>query len=326
MSAALLLLPDFSLIALGVLLRRLRVHSCGGSASRGELLRLWGQRSGEAARVGVLFDADFWGGIERLVYFVLFPALLFRSLALSQSSLADAGRLALVGVGFTLAGMALSALAQPLFHLPRPTFAACFQCGFRFNTYVALAAASRLGGAEGVALMSMLIGVLVPLVNVAAVAMLAREHGVRVAGALARNPLVIACVVGIAWNAAKLPVPALAARVLELLAAAALPLGLLAVGAGLRFKRGALPVPAFAWWTALKLIALPAIALALAYAFALSSLERQMAVVMAAVPTATSAYILAVQMRASGSPVALLISSGTLIAAITLPLWIAAVT
>jgi malonate transporter len=296
LSAALLLLPDFLLIALGVLLRRLRS-----------------------------FDGGFWSGVERLVYFVLFPALLFRSLALSASSLADAGRLALVGVAFTAAGMVLSALAQPLFHLPRPTFAACFQCGFRFNTYVALAAASRLGGPEGVALMSMLIGVLVPLVNVAAVAMLAREHGIRIAGALARNPLVIACVAGIAWNVARLPVPALPARVLELLASAALPLGLLAVGAGLRFERGALPFPAFAWWSAVKLVALPAVALALADALALTSLERQMAVVMAAVPTATSAYILAVQMKGAGPPVALLISSGTLIAAITLPLWIAAV-
>ena len=64
----------------------------------------------------------------------------------------------------------------------------------------------------------------------------------------------------------------------------------------------------------------------LAQALALSPLERQIAVVMAAVPTATSAYILAVQMHVPGTPVALLISSGTLLAVVTLPLWIAAVT
>ena len=84
-------------------------------------------------------------------------------------------------------------------------------------------------------------------------------------------------------------------------------------------------MPAFAWWTTVKLVALPAIAFALAYALALTPLERRMAVVMAAVPTATSAYILAVQMNGPGPPVALLISAGTLIAALTLPLWIAAV-
>jgi len=210
---------------------------------------------------------------------------LFRSLALSASSLTDAGWLVVVGVAFTVAGMLLSALAQPLFRLPRTTFAACFQCGFRFNTYVALATASRLGGVEGVALMSLLIGVLVPLVNVAAVAMLAREHGARVATELARNPLVIACVAGIAWNVVRLPMPALAARILELLSSAALPLGLLAVGAGLRFERGALPWPALSWWTGVKLVALPALALVVARVIGLSPLERQIAVAMAAVPT-----------------------------------------
>ena len=75
----------------------------------------------------------------------------------------------------------------------------------------------------------------------------------------------------------------------------------------------------------MKLAALPTIALILADAARLSPLERQIAVIMAAVPTAPSAYILAVQMKGAGSPVALLISGGTLLAAVTLPLWIAVI-
>jgi predicted permease len=294
LSAALLLLPDFLLIALGVALSRSRQ-----------------------------FDAAFWSGLERLVYFVLFPALLFRSLALSPRGLADAGTLAVVGLGFTAAGMALSALARPLLRLPHPTFAACFQCGFRFNTYVALAAATRIGGAEGIAAMSLLVGILVPVVNVAAVTMLARGEGWRVVGAIARNPLVVACVAGIAWNATRPPMPGVVAHILELLAAAALPLGLLAVGAGLRLSRSTLPFAAILWWNTVKLAAVPAVAFALANALSLSPLERQIAVALAAVSTAPSAYILAVQMNANGAAVALLISSGTLLAAFTLPAWIA---
>src|SRR5437870_12593135 len=101
---------------------------------------------------------------------------------------------------------------------------------------------------------------------------------------------------------------ALHPRMLDLLSSAALTLGLLAVGAGLRFESGALRWPALAWWTGVKLVALPAVALALSRAMGLSPLEQQIAVVMAAVPTATSAYILAVQMKAPGPPVAMLIS------------------
>jgi malonate transporter and related proteins len=89
--------------------------------------------------------------------------------------------------------------------------------------------------------------------------------------------------------------------------------------------RGTLPAPALAWWNGVKLVALPAIALVAATAAGLSGAERQVAVVMAAVPTATSAYILATQMNGVGAPVALLISSGTLLAAVTLPIWVALV-
>ena len=296
MSVALLLLPDFLLIALGAVLKRVRG-----------------------------FDGGFWPGLERLVYFVLFPALLFRSLATSPLGLADAGRLVAVGLGFTLAGMALSALAQPLFRLPHATFAACFQCGFRFNTYVALAATASLGGEAALAALSLLIGALVPVVNIAAVGMLARGAGTRIALEIARNPLVLACAAGIAWQATALPLPGLAQHLLALLASAAVPLGLLAVGAGLTLRAATVPPAAAAWWHGVKLLAMPAVALARAHAAGLSLLERTVAVAMASVPTAPSAYILATQMKGDGASVALLISSGTLLAAITMPLWVALV-
>jgi hypothetical protein len=166
----------------------------------------------------------------------------------------------------------------------------------------------------------------VPVVNVAAVGVLAHGHGfARIARELARNPLVLACAAGIAWRVAALPLPAIASHVLGLLASAAVPLGLLAVGAGLRLATSTLPAGATAWWTGTKLVAVPAVAVALAHVAGLGPLERQVAVTMAAVPTATSAYILATQMDAPGAPVALLISVGTLAAVVTLPLWIALV-
>jgi predicted permease len=139
---------------------------------------------------------------------------------------------------------------------------------------------------------------------------------------LARNPLVLACATGIAWNALHAPMPGVLSRVLELIGSAAVPLGLLAVGAGLHFEKATLPPIAIAWWHGVKLVALPATAYVLAALLDLSSLERQVAVLMAAVPTATSAYILATRMNAPGAPVALLISTGTLLAAITLPIWL----
>ena len=296
MSAALLVAPDFLLIALGVLLAR-----------------------------RYAYGAPFWEGVERLVYFVLFPALLFRSLATAPLEIAAQGPLALTALGYTAGAMLLSALARPLFRLSAETFAACFQCGFRFNTYLVLAIAARLGGADAVALASLVVGMMVPLVNLAAVGMLARGHLGNIAVEVARNPLVLATLAGIAWNLAGWPMPQVPGRVLELAANAALPLGLLAVGAALRVERDALPLPALAWFHAVKLVAMPALALAIAHALSLGALETRVAIAHAAVPTATSAYILAARMNGRGAPVALIISTGTMLAALTLPLWIALV-
>lgn len=293
MNAALLVAPDFLLIAAGALLAR-----------------------------RFAYEAPFWEGVERLVYFVLFPALLFRSLATAPLAIGEAGPLALTALAYTGGAMALSALAGPLFALPRDTFAACFQCGFRFNTYLVLAVAASLGGSEAVALASLVVGIMVPIVNVAAVGMLARGNAMRIAPELARNPLVLATLAGIAWNALALPMPQVPSRVLELAGNAALPLGLLAVGAALRFEREALPMPALAWFHAVKLLAAPAIALAAAHALGLSTLEMRVALAHASVPTATSAYILAARMNGRGAPVALIVSSGTLLAAVTMPAWL----
>ena len=293
MNTALLILPNFVLILVGLALAR-----------------------------GFDYGRGFWEGLEKLVYFVLFPALLLRSLAVSVLDLASVGKVVACAWAIMLLGMALAWLARPLFRVEAKVAASCFQCGFRFNTYIVLAVADRLGGAPALALASLLVGVLVPTVNVAAVSMLAHGRGVSVVAELVRNPLVLATAAGLAWNVAGLPVPPLPARLLELLASAALPLGLLAVGAGLTFERHALPLPALAWFHAVKLVAMPAIAFLAARALALSPLEMQVAMTQAAVPTATSAYILAARMNGRGAPVALIVSSGTLLAALTLPLWL----
>jgi predicted permease len=296
MNVALILVPDFLLIALGAALRR------------------W-----------PALTPAFWSGLERLIYFVLFPALLVRSLAHAPLGSAGAATLVAIVVAATLAGIALGALAGPLFRLPPPTFGASFQCAFRFNTYVVLAVAVRMGGDGALALAALLVGVLVPIVNVAAVAGLARGRALHVGRELARNPLLIACVVGLAANALSLPLPEWLDSVVAALGAAALPLGLIAVGAALSLTRGNLPYAALAWFHAIKLVAMPALAFGLARYAQLPPLETSVAVLMTAVPTAPSAYILASQMGGDGRAAAWLISTSTLVAAVTLPLWLSLV-
>jgi malonate transporter and related proteins len=295
-SAALLILPNFVLILVGLALAR-----------------------------AFDYGRDFWEGLEKLVYYVLFPALLFRSLAIARIDFGQAGWLVAAACAFTIAGFLLSLLARPIFGLDRQLHATGSQCGYRFNTYIGLAVAGSLFGSEGVALAALLLGVMIPLANLGAVAVLATHSERGFVSELVRHPLVLSCLAGFAWNVAGIPLPGFADQTLALLGQTALPAGLLSVGAAMRIERGQGPVGAHAWWLAVKLLAVPAIAFALASAIGAQAMQAAVLVLCAALPTATNAYILAVRMTGDGRAVATQVTVGTLLSMATLPAWMALV-
>lgn len=294
MSDALLLLPDFTLIVLGWVLCR---HTP--------------------------LNRPLWDGVERLVYHLLFPALLFHSIVRHPIALAEAlplagGGLAVMGAGIVLA-YALGRLPGVDPHL----FASGAQTAFRFNSYVALALAERLAGTPGVAWMALVMSVCVPVANVAAVWPLARRGGHGYLRELARNPLIIATLAGLACNLAGLRLPDLLSLTLGRIGAAALPLGLMAVGAGLHL--GALregPRLAAAL-LGIRHLALPVVALAVMAPLGLPVAQQAVVMAFAAMPTASSAYVLAVRMGGHGAFTAGLVTVSTLVAMLSLPAWLA---
>ena len=292
MQTALLILPNFALIVVGLALAR-----------------------------RFQFGRDFWAGLEKLVYYVLFPALLFRSLAIARIDFATAAAPIAVALGFTFAGFLLSIAAGPALRLERRLNAAGSQCGYRFNTYVGLAVAGSLYGTPGVAMAALLLGVMIPEANVFAVAMLAR-HGERgFLHELATHPLLVSSVAGLAWNLAGLPLPGFADQTLNLLGTTALPAGLLSVGAAMRIEKGQGPVAAHAWWLVVKLAIVPAIAWGAIHELGIVGVQARTLLLCAALPTATNAYILAVRMTGDGRAVATQVTIGTVLSMLTLPVW-----
>lgn len=294
MSAVLLLIPDFALILLGSLLRRL-LH----------------------------LGDHFWSGLEKLIYFVLFPGLLFGTLARTRIDFAAAAPLVGSGLAVLLAGATLGLLAKPLFGQKPIVFASQFQCAFRYNSYIGLAVAAKLHGTAGLAAMGILVGTMVPVANLLAVGMLARHGETGLVRELARNPLIIATLSGLAFNAAGFTLPAVPLQFFGRLGEASIALGLLSVGAALRLRGQSGSHGAAIYFTAVKLLALPALAWWLGQALQLSGVYYDSAVMFAALPTATSAYILAVRMGGDGPGVAWLVSASTLAAMVTLSGWIA---
>ncbi|WP_269633066.1 AEC family transporter [Pelomonas sp. BJYL3] len=289
----LLLLPDFLLIAVGFALCRYTT-----------------------------LDRPVWSSVERLVYYLLFPVLLFNSISRSQLRPGETLALAGAGVAVLLSGVLLAYALRLWPGMHAQNHASGAQVAFRFNSFVALALAERLQGAQGVAWIALLIALCVPLANVAAVWPLARHGGHGYLRELVRNPLIVSTVLGLAANLSGLRLPEPAAVSLQKIGVAALPLGLMAVGAGLRF--GALrDAPGLAG--ALLFIrhaALPLVALGLIQVLALPPAQASMLMAFAALPTASSAYVLAVRMGGNGPFVAGLITLSTLLGMVSLPVWL----
>jgi malonate transporter and related proteins len=300
-----LVLPEFALLALGVLLRR------------------WAWRS-----------PQFWVDLERLVYLVLFPILLVRTTLAADLGAAGAGTVLLAALGATTIGAVLAAVVWLLPGADRSTAASGWQTAFRFNSYLALALVDDRGPAA-LALMGVLLGVSVPLVNVLAVTALthaaapadpgrARSTSLRLLTAVVRNPLILATAAGLAGNLAGVTLPEPVDATTSRLAAAAVPLGLLTVGAALRgrwFHRGQRLMAAHL--AVVKLVAVPAAALGLAAALGITGEQRMVLLSFAAVPTATASYVLAARMGGDGPFVAAQLSLTTVAALLTLPSWLA---
>jgi predicted permease len=295
MRDAYLLLPDFLLIALGYVVCR------------------WTKLNRPA-----------WDAAERLVYYLLFPVLLFNAILNNPLKMSAALPLALCGLAVMGTGIALSYAVRALPGIDPRLHASGAQTAFRFNSYVALAAAERIAGLQGLAWMAILISVCVPLANVAAVWPLARHGGHGYARELMRNPLIISTVGGLVGNLLGLRLPDVLTATMQRIGAAALPLGLMAVGAGLQFgalREGPRLAAAF---LGIRHVALPILALVLVITLQLPAGQQGVIVAFAAMPTASSAYVLAVRMGGHGGYVAGLVTVSTLIAMAGLPLTMAA--
>jgi malonate transporter and related proteins len=289
-----LLFPDFSLIACGFLLCRYTA-----------------------------LDRMVWSQVESLVYFFLFPVLLFQSIVKSPLDLGAAS--SLIGAGMML-GVAGIAMAYSLPHLPwlgrhidAREHAASAQVAFRFNSFIGLALAERLAGPQGLQLIAVLIGVCVPLFNVAAVWPMARHAQRGFLRELVRNPLILATAAGLLANLLGFTLPAWSMPTLTRIGASAIVLGLMAAGAGMQFGHLSQAKTLATAVLAIRHVLTPLVALGLAKAFGLSAVQSTILLAFSALPTASSAYVLAVRMGYSGGYVAGLVTLSTLLGMLSLP-------
>lgn len=288
MEFARLLFPDFSLIAIGYLICRYTA-----------------------------LDRAVWEQVETLVYYVLFPVLLFQSIVRAPLDLDAAS--GLIGAGLLL-GLSGIGMAYLLPHIPglrgrvdRREHAAAAQVAFRFNSFIGLALAERLAGPQGLQLIAVLIGVCVPLFNIGAVWPMARHAGTGFLAALVRNPLIVATAAALTCNVIGLTVPTWLEPTVNRIGGSSLALGLMAAGAGMQFGSLARSRVLSVSVLTIRHALLPLVAAALVRLFRLDPAQAAVLLAFSALPTASSCYVLASRMGYNGSYVAGLVTLSTLL-------------
>ncbi|MGB3450545.1 MULTISPECIES: AEC family transporter [unclassified Simplicispira] len=295
MNYAQLLLPDFSLILCGYLICRYTA-----------------------------LNRSVWQPVESLVYYLLFPVLLFQSIIKSPIDTSSASGLMLAGLLLSGAGIGLSYVLPYLPWLGQRIdlrdHAAAAQVAFRFNSFIGLALAERLAGSQGLLMIAVLIGVCVPLLNVAAVWPMARQSEHHFGRELLRNPLILATATGLAANLAGLQLPEWMQPTVNRIGAASLALGLMAAGAGMQFsllQRGKLLTVSV---LSIRHLLQPLIAWGIARLLGLDPVQTAVLLAFSALPTASSCYVLAARMGYNGPYVAGLVTLSTLLGPASLAL------
>jgi malonate transporter len=303
MDAALSLLPVFLVIALGHLIRR----------------------------VNLIGESD-WASIDRLAYYVLFPAILIKEIGAANFEgvpvvrMAAAMMLAVVAFGFVLL-LARPALKRAL-GMNEPQFTSLFQGATRWHTFIALAVLPLTLGPGSLALAAVSMAAMIPLLNVMTIVVMTVCLGGRldvaaIGKAIATNPFVVGTAIGLAIAAGGVPLAPALVSVLDIVGRGALGVALLSVGAGLQFdqlrKTGAAVVTA----TAMKLVAMPLAMVAFTTLLGVGGLPQAVAVISGAVPTGSGGYILARQMGGDAPMFAAILTLQVVVSALTLPLWAA---
>ena len=282
----------------------------------------WGLR-----RTG-LVATELWGGINRLSYQALLPALLFSTISQADyTGLPAATFLIAVTLGFLVMG-AIALAFRPL-PIDGPAYTSLFQGSVRWNGFVLLALSAPVFGPEGAALAALVFAPTVPLINIMCVAALsvwgASERPLNrrlIVMRIVTNPLILACVAGAGANALGLFRDGPVADTAALAGRAALPLILLAIGAGLDFSALKARPRLLTLAVALKLLVAPLVFYLLGRLFGVEGVALAVLTAVGATPGAAASYVLAREMGGDARLTAGHVTATTILAALSLPIWI----
>ena len=272
-----------------------------------------------------------WSAIEHICFYLLLPFLIIRTLSranLGDVPLVDFMTVLVVAIiGMSILLILAYSLVRGRYPTSGPSFTSLFQGATRFHGFVALAIIGPLFGDEGVTLAAIALAIMVPLLNTTSVIVLSvYGHGSnnidpqQILKQIVKNPLIIACAVGLLLNWSGIPDIAFSA--VEIIGNGGLGLALLAVGAGMRPGHAANNKLLVFIGVFIRLIGMPAIIITMAWLVGLEGLPRTIAIIAGAVPTAASSYVMARKMGGNAELMSNIVTFQIIASFVTLPSFI----
>jgi hypothetical protein len=279
-------------------------------------------------------DEGFIDAANSLVYYILLPALLFHEIGGTDFRQAFSGPLVLGGYAATFATFLLAFLMARALGLGPSETGVFVQGSFRANlAYVGLPIVFNAVGPAGLRKAGIFLGLIVPLLNGLSIVALMAPHGPgkgegigttasRIARQIVANPIILACLAGIAWSVLKLSLPGMIDRTFRLLTPATLPLSLLCLGGSFSFERARKGFAAAALATFLKGVVLTGIGIVLYRWMGLSGEDMRIGAIMLGCPTAVVTYVMAARLRGDTDLAGTIVIVSTAASAITITGWL----
>ena len=277
-------------------------------------------------RQGMTSD-EFLKTLDKLVYYIFFPVMLFWKTASSNGTEAS-------GAGLILAGLATLFLVSlfSYFYIRKTNMldkaaGSFFQASCRFNTYIGMATVLTVLGEAGVRLFSILVGCLIPIINVLSVSVLIWHSGRTpsmgqrlglLLRALISNPLIIGCAAGLFVSGTGYHLPAFINNFLALVSSMTLPLALISMGGTLSFAGISRHWPNALAAAAIKLFLIPVTGCIMLMLFSVSDTAFKAGMIYFCLPTSTAIYVLSAQLNSDVELASTAVMISTLLSFISL--------
>lgn len=268
-----------------------------------------------------------WRPIEKLSIHILYPGFLIPAIWQADISGGGAGAAGAAAVTSVAIIATLTLALKPLMKLDGPAYTSVFQGAIRWNSFVFLPVIQSVYGPDGLALAAVVIAAMIPVTNILCVIVLVRWGADQKAmspwsltRAILSNPILLACLIGLALNLLRVPrLPGLW-ETLELLGGAALPMGLIVAGAGLSFAEVARRRTTISLVSFVKLVITPPLMWGLCVLYGGDQTAQGIALLCGAAPGAAASYMLARQMGGDAPLMAGIVALTTVGSAATIPI------